>query len=152
MKRSSATAFWMMTVVLTVMAAAGGFLIARVSVDSALAGEVLAQVPCAPGDPGCPFQELQRVGAGFEGQTDGLAGEPRSLQETAFNFVRVFLALFGLYFLAMMVYAGFLYATAGGEDEKVKTAKSTIRNAIIGILIISTSYAFLTLLFNTIQR
>lgn len=50
--------------------------------------------------------------------------------------VRGALTLVGLIFLILTVYGGFLYLTAGGNEETVKKGKSVIVQAMIGILIV----------------
>jgi hypothetical protein len=55
--------------------------------------------------------------------------------------INVFLGTLGVVFLGLMLYAGFLWMTSGGDDENVKKAKSMIQNAIIGLLIIMSSWA-----------
>ena len=51
------------------------------------------------------------------------------------------LALVGLIFFIIMIYAGFCWMTAQGEDEAVKKAQKTISMAAIGLIIIVSSYA-----------
>lgn len=41
-----------------------------------------------------------------------------------------------LVFLAMILYGGFSYLTAGGSDEKIATAKKILTYAVIGFVII----------------
>lgn len=49
----------------------------------------------------------------------------------------------------MIIYAGFLVLTGGGDEEKSEKAKKTIIYAIIGILIILFSYViFRAFLYN----
>ena len=55
--------------------------------------------------------------------------------------IRDILALIGVIFLALMVYAGFQWMTARGNEEIVTQAKGTIENAGIGLVIIVVSYA-----------
>ena len=51
------------------------------------------------------------------------------------------LTILGTLFLAYMVYAGYLWTTAAGDDEQINTAKSTIVRSTIGILIILSAYS-----------
>ena len=55
--------------------------------------------------------------------------------------INIFLSFLGIIFLGLMLYAGYTWMTAAGDPEKIETAKKTIRNAIIGILIIASSWA-----------
>ncbi len=50
--------------------------------------------------------------------------------------IRVALSFLGIVFLVMILLAGFTYLTAGGNDERAASAKHTLFNAIIGIIII----------------
>lgn len=57
------------------------------------------------------------------------------------SIINVSLGLLGIVFLILILYAGFNWMTAGGEEEKIKTATETITRAIIGLIIILTSWA-----------
>lgn len=58
-----------------------------------------------------------------------------SLPAAVGQVISVFLGLIGVIMLIIMVYAGFLWLTAGGNDEQVKKAKNWIKNAVIGAII-----------------
>lgn len=51
------------------------------------------------------------------------------------------LALIGAIFLALMLYAGYHWMTARGEEEKVEQAKDTINRATVGLIIVVGAYA-----------
>lgn len=55
--------------------------------------------------------------------------------------INISLGLLGILLLSYLIYAGYLYMTAAGDEAKVKKAKSYIRNAIIGLVIIASSFA-----------
>jgi hypothetical protein len=55
--------------------------------------------------------------------------------------INIALGFIGTVFLMLMLYAGYLWMTAGGDPEKVKKAQMTIRNSIIGIVIIASAWA-----------
>lgn len=57
------------------------------------------------------------------------------------SIIRTILGLLGIIFLVLMVYAGFLWMTARGEDEPVTKAKDIIKQAIIGMIIVFMAYA-----------
>ncbi len=58
------------------------------------------------------------------------------------------LALIGMIFLALMLYAGYHWMTARGEEEKVEKAKDTITRAIIGLIIVVGAYAIWIFILN----
>jgi len=55
--------------------------------------------------------------------------------------VQAVLGVIGVIFLVLMLYAGFNWMTARGEEEKVERAKDTITRAIIGLIIVVGAYA-----------
>ena len=55
--------------------------------------------------------------------------------------VRILLSLLGVIFIIMMIYGGYHYMTAGGDESKVEKSRKTIQRAIIGLIILVSSYA-----------
>ena len=55
--------------------------------------------------------------------------------------ISAFLSILGILFLVYMLYAGYTYMVAHGEEEKVKKSLATIRQAIIGLCIVIGAYA-----------
>lgn len=55
--------------------------------------------------------------------------------------INVFFGFLGIVLLGYILYAGYLWMTASGEPKRVQQAKDTIRNAIIGLVIIVSSFA-----------
>lgn len=64
--------------------------------------------------------------------------------------INIFLGFLGVIFLGLMLYAGFLWMTAGGDESKVKQAKAYIRNAIIGLIIIASAFAITAFVLNAL--
>lgn len=79
------------------------------------------------------------------GATTGLGTD---LIQTIGRVVGVILSLLGVVLLGLMLYAGFLWMTAGGKDEQVKKAKDTMVRAVVGFAIILMSYAIVTFIMN----
>lgn len=55
--------------------------------------------------------------------------------------IKTILSIIGVLFLIMMVYGGFLWMTAGGNEAQVEKSKKLIIAAIIGTIIVVSSYA-----------
>lgn len=55
--------------------------------------------------------------------------------------INAFLAVIGVLLLIYMLYAGYNWMTAQGEEEKVEKAKDTINRAVVGVIIIIAAYA-----------
>ncbi len=60
---------------------------------------------------------------------------------TIFRIIRVLLSLLGVIFLVIILYGGFKWMTAGGNEEQVAAAKKLIINGSIGLAIIICAYA-----------
>jgi len=60
---------------------------------------------------------------------------------TVSNFIAIILGLVGVIFLALIIYGGFLWMTAAGNEKQVETAKNIISRAAIGLIIIVLAYA-----------
>ena len=64
-----------------------------------------------------------------------------SLPQMVGKGVGVLLGVLGIAFVVMVVYAGFLYLTAQGEETNVKKAKKMLTQAVIGMVIVVSAYA-----------
>lgn len=51
------------------------------------------------------------------------------------------LSFLGVVFIVLMVYGGYLWMTAAGNDEQVEKAKDLITAAVVGVVIILAAYA-----------
>lgn len=61
------------------------------------------------------------------------------------NIINTALSLVGIIFLALMVYAGYLWMTAHGEESQIEKSQDIIRAAIIGLTITMSAYAITAL-------
>lgn len=64
-----------------------------------------------------------------------------TLAETVGLGIKMALSLVGAIFLALMVYAGYLWMTARGEEEPVTKARKIITACIIGLIIVVGAYS-----------
>lgn len=55
--------------------------------------------------------------------------------------VNIVLSFSGVIFMALMVYAGYLWMTARGDENKIDKAQSMIRGAIVGMIITVGAYS-----------
>jgi len=77
-------------------------------------------------------------------------GEPQSIASIIATIIYVLLGLVGVGFFVLLIYAGILYLTAGGETEPVKKAKQLIKDAVIGLVIVLSAYAISTFVISQI--
>ena len=83
--------------------------------------------------------EMGKVGAEYDQVSSGTPGD--TLLAMIGRIIRIVLTLLGVIVLVIVVYSGFLWMTAGGDTEKVKTAKTWLTNAIVGLALILAAYA-----------
>jgi hypothetical protein len=55
--------------------------------------------------------------------------------------IQAAISLLGVVFVVQLVYAGYIWLTARGEDEPIKKAKATIQRSVIGIIIVVTAWS-----------
>ena len=82
--------------------------------------------------------------AGFTGQTSDLA-------TIVGNIINIVLGFLGVLLLIYLVYAGFLWMTATDSKGPDK-AKEMIKNSIIGLIIIVSSFAISNFVLNALGR
>lgn len=91
-------------------------------------------------------EALDQLGAAGGTGGAGLSNtDPRVL---AARIIKVALSVLGTVFLVLVVYAGFLWMTAGGEDGKIETAKKLLYDGVIGLAIILSAYAITYFIFD----
>lgn len=71
----------------------------------------------------------------YDGSADGVV-TVKSLETLIANGVQAVLALAGVGLFFMLVSAGFNYLTAAGDPKKLDQARSTMTQAIIGLVVI----------------
>ena len=62
------------------------------------------------------------------------------------------LALIGVVFFILMIYAGVLWMTSQGNEDQVSKAKSIIVGAVIGLIIISMAYGITSFIINNVVK
>jgi hypothetical protein len=73
------------------------------------------------------------------------------LRVVAMNILWYAVSFVGIIALAFLVWGGVQFVTAGGDDGKVTKARTTIINAIIGIIIVLISMGIINWITNAIK-
>lgn len=71
----------------------------------------------------------------------------RDPREIVGSIINVALGFLGVIAVVIILMGGFKWMTAGGNEEKVTKAKSTLTKAIIGLIIIVSAYAIWEFIF-----
>ncbi|TAK04144.1 hypothetical protein EPO34_03290 [Patescibacteria group bacterium] len=90
--------------------------------------------------------------AGTAGFGTVAASAPSNLGVLIGKLLSAVLGILGLALVVLLIYGGILYLTAAGNEENVKKAKRTIMNAVIGIVIVASSYALASFVVSQLQR
>lgn len=62
--------------------------------------------------------------------------------------IQAALSLLGIIFLVIIVFAGYRWMTAAGNEESIQKAQDSIKRAIIGLVIVLMAYAITYFVFN----
>ena len=63
------------------------------------------------------------------------------VQTVAGRVINTALTMVGIIFLLLMVYGGYLWMTARGEEEQIKKAQKVITSSVIGLIVVLSAYA-----------
>ncbi len=92
--------------------------------------------------------------AGAQFRQPTAAGEPIPNVSDATTIItrviQVLLAIAGLVAVIFLIVGGFRYITAGGNEETAESAKKTILNAIIGIVVIILAFVIVRVISNAL--
>jgi len=80
----------------------------------------------------------------------GLTG-PSDFGSIATTVTNVLLGFAGALAVIFIVIGGIMYATSAGNDSQVQKAKSTITNAVIGLIITLLAYAIVAFVLGTFK-
>lgn len=63
------------------------------------------------------------------------------LEDVIGSIISALLGFLGIIFLLIIIYAGFLWMTAGGNTDQIAKAKKWLINGVIGLIILLAAYA-----------
>ncbi len=89
-----------------------------------------------------------QTGIEFATATGLMGGDIRTIVSRIIN---ALLGLLGIVAVVIIIYGGWTYMTAAGEDAKIQKAKDIIRNGVIGLAIILSAYAIASFVIGAIQ-
>src|SRR3989338_8891632 len=94
----------------------------------------------APASAATGIGELKENLGGFAENTGLGAKGDADLKGKVANIINIILGFLGVIAVIMIIIAGFKWMMAGGNEETVKQARGNIMNAVIGLLIVFSSY------------
>lgn len=97
-------------------------------------------VPGLPAQAGVVEDSLRKLGEFNQGAQLPTGGE--DILPIIIGIINIILGFLALLFIIMILYAGFLYLTAGGVPDKTKKALGIIKDSVIGVAIVILSGVF----------
>lgn len=64
------------------------------------------------------------------------------------NGIMAILSLIGVVFMVFIIYAGFTWMTAAGNEERTSRSKETLKQSVIGLIVVLCAYAITYFLIN----
>lgn len=83
----------------------------------------------------------------FAGKTAANLGSPKDVRIIVTNIIRIFLSFVGLLATTYLVYGGYLYMTAAGNESRTSSASKIMLSSALGLLIVLTSYSITMLIY-----
>jgi hypothetical protein len=77
-------------------------------------------------------------------------GTNTDLKQIIINLVSYLLTFLGLAAVIVVLYSGYLWMTAAGNEQRIESAKSTLRAGIIGLALILSAYAITQFAIDTV--
>lgn len=68
------------------------------------------------------------------------------------NIIAVILGFLGAYMVGLVIYAGFLWMSAGGDKERISSAQGHLRNAIIGAIVVVSAWTITAFVMNALGQ
>ncbi len=91
--------------------------------------------------PGAVAAQVFDTGLDDAGKASYGPGAQTDLAVIIGTLINVLFSLIGVIFLILIIYAGFLWMTAAGNDGQVKTAKNIMTTSVVGLVILLSAYA-----------
>ena len=112
----------------------------KISIVILLAGLTFGNLMVAPVSLASTYQQIIN-GAAQTGTASGFPvsaqGKPQVEFIPAFStYVNGFFGIIGAFFMVLMIYAGFLWMSAQGNDQQVERAKKIMIGSVIGLAVI----------------
>ncbi len=63
-----------------------------------------------------------------------------TLESIVGNIIKTFVSILGILFLILIVYAGYLWMNARGNETQVNKAKDILTQAVIGLIVVMAAY------------
>lgn len=119
------------------------------------AAPALADPPTCPplGDPPSFAEVLRRVAckAGYIAPSDTKTINEVDVIGIIGQFITLALSFAGVIFVILIIYGGWLWGSARGNEEQVQEAEKLIRNAVLGIIVTFAAFTIARFVLNAVD-
>lgn len=77
-------------------------------------------------------------------------GTDMNLEVMVGKVIQAFLGLLGVIFLVIVIVAGAMWMTAGGDTKRVQISKDWLTNGVVGLVIVLSAYAISSFIVSTL--
>ncbi len=98
------------------------------------------------------YKTIDSSGKALNGTVEPTGLSTNDIQTTTGTLIKGALTVVGTVFFGLMVYGGFLWMTARGEEDQITRSKETIIAAIIGLAVILAAYAATNFVTNNLIK
>jgi uncharacterized BrkB/YihY/UPF0761 family membrane protein len=92
----------------------------------------------------------------LDGSVESAFGEsknsPTDIRYQIVNIINIILTLLGIITIILMIYAGFRWMTSAGNEDAISSAKNILKNAIIGLVIITFAWSITVFVLRRLDR
>lgn len=92
---------------------------------------------------------INEIGQAYGNNKDGKA--VTDIRVIIGKIIQVVLGFIGAIFLALVIFAGFRYMTAAGNQDQTKKAVGQIRDAVIGLIVVLAAWGVTTFVLNAMS-
>jgi len=86
------------------------------------------------------------------GERAGFDTKQRNVEPIIGNIISVTLSFLGVIFLILIIYGGYTWMTAMGNEDRVKRAQTLIQAAVLGLIVVVAAYAVTVFVLGRISK
>lgn len=90
---------------------------------------------------------IEEVGVGI----DNSLASGEDVRIVAGRFIQFALGFLGVLAVLLIMYAGFVWMTSGGDEEKIRKAKGILKSSVIGLIIVLSSWGLTTFILSRVK-
>ena len=96
------------------------------------------------------FAWAAEVETGLDYAADTGLSNTQDIRVTIAKIIRIVIGFLGIVAVGLIMYAGWVWMTSEGNEEKIEQAKKILKNAVIGLIIILSAFAIVSFIINSL--